>query len=181
MKNLQGTLTEQNLYEALKGESVARNKYTYYASRAREDGYEQIARIFEQTANNEKEHAKIWFKLLVGGEIKDTKENLKDAVSGEHYENISMYPEFAKIAKEEGFNDISKLFEMVSHIEGFHERRYRALLKNLEEGMVFKKEQSVCWECSNCGYSIDRDKAPDICPVCQHKQAYFFIKNNDFA
>ncbi len=180
MKNLKGSQTEANLLEALKGESVARNKYTYYANKAKKDGFEQIARIFEDTANNEREHAKIWFKLLCGGEIKNTEDNLVDAVESERFEHVSMYPDFAQTAREEGFEDIAKLFEMVAKIESYHEERYAALLKNVKEKTVFKKEECQSWECAKCGYSVNTPKAPEICPVCKHKQAYFFIKNDKF-
>jgi len=176
--NLKGTKTEQNLIEALKGESVARNKYTYFASKAKKEGYVQMAQIFEDTANNEKEHAKIWFKLLSG--ISSTKENLEDCIKGENYEHTSMYPEFAKTAREEGFNDIAKLFEEVADIEKEHEKRYKKLLENLENNTVFKKEKEQQWECANCGYIYKGNEAPEVCPVCSHPKAYFFVKKENY-
>ena len=176
--NLKGTKTEQNLIEALKGESVARNKYTYFASKAKKEGYVQMAQIFEDTANNEKEHAKIWFKLLSG--ISSTKENLEDCIKGENYEHTSMYPEFAKTAREEGFNDIAKLFEEVADIEKEHEKRYKKLLENLENNTVFKKEKEQQWECANCGYIHKGNEAPEVCPVCSHPKAYFFVKKENY-
>ena len=178
--NLKGSKTEANLMEALKGESIARNKYTFYASKAKKEGYVQISKIFEETANNEKEHAKIWFKLLSGGEIADTKENLKDCIKGENYEHVSMYPEFAKVAKEEGFQDIAKLFEEVATIEAHHEIRYKKLLENLENNEIFSKKESVTWECSNCGFGVVGKSAPDKCPVCAHPKAYFFVREENF-
>ena len=170
---LKGTKTEQNLMTAFAGESQARNKYTYFASKAKKEGYEQIAAIFEETAGNEKEHAKMWFKLLQGGEIKSTKENLLQAAEGENYEWTDMYDEFAKVAKEEGFDHIAFLFEEVGKIEKNHEERYRKLLSNLENGKVFVKEEPKMWICRNCGHVHYGDKAPEICPVCNHPQAYF--------
>ena len=174
MSNLKGTKTEANLMTAFAGESQARNKYTYYASKAKKDGYEQIANLFLETANNEKEHAKIWFKLL-HGEIGATAENLKDAASGEHYEWTDMYVNFAKEAKEEGFNDIAFLFEEVAKIEKEHEARYLALLKNVEGGLVFSKDGDQIWQCSNCGHIVIGPNAPELCPVCKHPKAYFQI------
>lgn len=168
---LKDSKTYQNLLTAFSGESQARNKYTYFASKARNDGYVQIAEIFEETANNEKEHAKIWFKLLEG--IGSTEENLKAAASGENYEWTKMYNEMAKTAKEEGFNHIAFLFEEVAKIEKEHEERYLTLLKNVEEKKVFKKDKPVVWICSNCGYKFTSDSAPTGCPVCAHPQAYF--------
>ena len=177
---LKGSKTEKNLMSAFAGESQARNKYTYYASKARKDGYEQIAAIFEETALNEKEHAKLWFKLLHDGEIPSTKENLKDAASGENYEWTDMYDEFAKVAKEEGFDHIAFLFEEVGKIEKNHEERYRKLLSNLENGKVFVKEEPKMWICRNCGHVHYGDKAPEICPVCNHPQSYFEVKNENY-
>ncbi len=167
---LKGSKTEKNLMEAFSGESQARNKYTYYASKAKKDGFVQIAKFFEDTANNEKEHAKIWFKLLAGGEIKDTKENLLDAANGENYEWTDMYAKFAKEAKEEGFDEIARLFEKVGEIEKSHEERYRKLLENIEQNKVFEKDEEVVWECANCG----------LCPVCKHPGAYFFVKEQNY-
>ena len=171
MTELKGSKTEQNLLAAFAGESQARNKYTYFASRAKKDGYVQISKIFEETANNEKEHAKIWFKLLNG--IGDTVQNLTEAASGEAFEWTNMYPEFAKTAKEEGFDEIAKLFEAVAKIEKAHEERYKKLLSNIKEGLVFSSEGDTVWECSNCGHIVIGKKAPDICPVCAHPQSYF--------
>ncbi len=177
---LKGTKTEQNLMTAFAGESQARNKYTYFASKAKKEGYEQIAAIFEETAGNEKEHAKMWFKLLQGGEIKSTKENLLQAAEGENYEWTDMYDEFAKVAKEEGFDHIAFLFEEVGKIEKNHEERYRKLLSNLENGKVFVKEEPKMWICRNCGHVHYGDKAPEICPVCNHPQSYFEVKNENY-
>ena len=168
---LKGSQTEKNLLEAFSGESQARNKYTYYASKAKKDGYVQIANIFEETANNEKEHAKIWFKLVEG--IGDTQANLKAAAAGEHDEWTSMYPEFAKVAAEEGFDKIAKLFSAVAEIEKEHEARYKLLLANIEEDKAFKKSDKIIWQCLNCGYVCEAATAPDVCPVCAHPQAYF--------
>ena len=172
MSNLKGTKTEANLMAAFAGESQARNKYTYYASKAKKEGYEQIAALFLETANNEKEHAKIWFKLLNDG-IGDTASNLKDAAAGENYEWTDMYAKFAKEAKEEGFDKIAYLFEEVGKIEKEHEERYLALLKNVEDGKVFEKAGVVIWKCANCGHIHVGEKAPQVCPVCAHPQAYF--------
>lgn len=172
MGNLKGTKTEANLAAAFAGESQARNKYTFYASKAKKEGYEQIAALFTETANNEKEHAKIWFKLLHDG-IGDTMENLKDAAAGENYEWTDMYAKFAKDAKEEGFDKIAYLFEAVGKIEKEHEERYLALLENIEEGKVFEKEENVVWQCANCGFIYEGEKAPKACPVCAHPQSYF--------
>ncbi len=179
MTNLKGTKTEANLMTAFAGESQARNKYTYYASKAKKDGYVQIAALFEETANNEKEHAKIWFKLLHDG-MPSTVENLKDAAEGENYEWTDMYAGFAKTAREEGFEDIAKLFEGVAAIEKEHEERYRKLLKNIEGDLVFSKDGDVIWECRNCGHIVIGKKAPDICPVCAHPQSYFQVKANNY-
>jgi len=173
---LKGSKTEQNLMAAFAGESQARNKYTYYASQAKKEGYEQIADIFMETAENEKEHAKIWFKQLHGGVVPKTVENLKDAAEGENYENTVMYVEFAKTAKEEGFDEIAKLFEMVGKIEKEHEERYKALLKNIEDGIVFKKDNVVMWKCRNCGYIHVGTEAPKVCPVCKHAQSFFEVR-----
>ena len=177
---LKGTKTEKNLMEAFAGESQARNKYTYYASQAKKDGYVQISKIFEETANNEKEHAKIWFKLLHGGSIPQTIENLKDAAEGENYEWTDMYAKFAKEAKEEGFEQIAALFELVGKIEKDHEERYRKLLANIENNTVFEKSEKVVWECSNCGHAFEGESAPELCPVCKHPKAYFFIKAKNY-
>ncbi|WP_050697209.1 rubrerythrin [Anaeromassilibacillus senegalensis] len=173
MENIKGTKTEANLQTAFAGESQARNKYTYYASKARKDGYVQIANLFEETANNEKEHAKIWFKLLHDGEIADTATNLKDAAAGENYEWTDMYAQFAEDARAEGFTRIAALFEMVGKIEKEHEARYLNLLKNVEEGLVFSREGDAIWQCSNCGHIVVGKKAPEVCPVCAHPQSYF--------
>lgn len=174
MKELKGSKTEANLMAAFAGESQARNKYTYYASKAKKEGYEQIANLFLETANNEKEHAKIWFKLLNEG-IGTTAENLADAAAGENYEWTDMYAGFAKEAKEEGFDKIAALFEGVAKIEKEHEERYRALLANVEGGKVFIKDEIVVWQCANCGHIHVGEKAPEVCPVCAHPQAYFQI------
>ena len=171
--NLKGSKTEANLMAAFAGESQARNKYTYYASKAKKDGFVQIAELFEETANNEKEHAKIWFKLLHDGTIPDTAANLADAAAGENYEWTEMYAEFAKVAKEEGFDHIAFLFEEVGKIEKAHEERYRKLLSNVEGGVVFSKDGDIMWECSNCGHLVFGKKAPEVCPVCAHPQSYF--------
>ncbi len=173
---LKGTKTEQNLMAAFAGESQARNKYTYFASKAKKDGYEQIAAIFEETANNEKEHAKMWFKLLNGGSVKDTIANLEDAASGENYEWTDMYANFAKTAREEGFDHIASLFEGVAAIEKQHEERYLTLLNNIKEETVFQKETQVAWICRNCGHVHFGESAPKVCPVCSHPQAYFELR-----
>ena len=173
--NLKGSKTEQNLWTAFAGESQARNKYTYYASKAQKEGYNQIAAIFEETAGNEKEHAKMWFKLLHGG-VPNTVQNLKDAAAGENYEWTDMYSQFAKEAREEGFDAIAKLFEGVAAIEKEHEERYLALLKNVEEGKVFKKDGIVMWKCANCGHIHVAAEAPAVCPVCAHPQSYFELR-----
>lgn len=177
---LKGSKTEQNLMTAFAGESQARNKYTYYASKAKKDGYEQIAAIFEETANNEKEHAKMWFKELHNGEVPDTIDNLKDAADGENYEWTDMYEGFAKTAKEEGFNRIAYLFEEVAKIEKEHEERYRKLIKNVEEGLVFSKDDDRIWICRNCGHIVIGKEAPKVCPVCAHPQSYFEIKKENY-
>ena len=177
---LKGSKTEANLMAAFAGESQARNKYTYYASKARKEGYEQIAAIFEETANNEKEHAKLWFKELHDGEVPDTHTNLEDAAAGENYEWTDMYAEFAKVAKEEGFTRIATLFEMVGAIEKEHEERYRKLITNMDEGLVFSSEGDTIWVCRNCGYVVVGKKAPEICPVCKHAQSYFERKAENY-
>ena len=179
MPELKGSKTEANLMTAFAGESQARNKYTYYASKAKKDGYVQIAAIFEETANNEKEHAKMWFKLLHGG-IGDTVDNLKDAAAGENYEWTDMYAGFAKTAREGGFDHIADLFEGVAKIEKEHEERYLKLVKNLEEGLVFSRDGDVIWQCANCGHIVIGKKAPEVCPVCAHPQAYFQIKAENY-
>ena len=176
---LKGTKTEKNLQAAFAGESQARNKYTYYASQAKKEGFEQIAAIFTETANNEKEHAKMWFKLLNGG-IGKTVDNLKDAAAGENYEWTDMYATFAKEAREEGFDHIANLFEGVAAIEKEHEERYRKLLANVENGLVFSKEGDTIWQCSNCGHIVIGKKAPEVCPVCAHPQAYFQVKAENY-
>ena len=176
---LKGSKTEANLQAAFAGESQARNKYTYFASKAKKDGYVQIAKIFEETANNEKEHAKIWYKLLSGG-IGTTAENLKEAAAGENYEWTDMYATFAKEAHEEGFEAIAKLFEQVAAIEKEHEERYLKLLKNVEEGLVFSRDGGQIWQCSNCGHVVVGMTAPEVCPVCAHPQAYFEIKAENY-
>ena len=176
---LKGTRTEANLWAAFAGESQARNKYSYYASKAKKDGYQQIAAIFEETAANEKEHAKIWFKLLHGG-IADTMTNLADAASGEQDEWTSMYPEFAKVAREEGFDKIAYLFDEVAKIEKEHEERYRALIANTEEGKVFVREEQQLWHCRNCGHIHTGAQAPGVCPVCDHPQSFFQIKAENY-
>ena len=178
-KNLKGTKTEANLMAAFAGESQARNKYTYYASKAKKEGYEQIAALFLETANNEKEHAKIWFKLLHDG-IADTATNLLDAAEGDNYEWTDMYSTFAKEAREEGFDDIAFLFEGVAKIEKEHEERYRALLKNVKDGLVFSRDGDQIWQCSNCGHIVVGKKAPEVCPVCAHPQAYFQIQAKNY-
>lgn len=180
MENIKGTKTEANLMAAFAGESQARNKYTFYASKARKEGYVQIANLFEETANNEKEHAKIWFKLLHDGEIADTATNLKDAAAGENYEWTDMYATFAKEAREEGFDHIAYLFEEVAKIEKEHEERYRALLANVENGSVFKKGDIVIWQCSNCGHIHVGLEAPEVCPVCAHPKAYFQLQAKNY-
>jgi len=177
---LKGSKTEQNLMAAFAGESQARNKYTYFASKAKKDGYEQIAALFEETANNEKEHAKIWFKLLNGGELNDTPANLKEAAEGENYEWTEMYDEFAKVAKEEGFDHIAYLFTEVGKIEKEHEERYRKLLKNIEDEVVFSSDEDTIWICRNCGHVVIGKKAPKVCPVCQHKESFFERKANNY-
>ncbi len=180
MENIKGTKTEANLMAAFAGESQARNKYTYYASKAKKDGYQQIAAIFEETAHNEMEHAKIWFKILHEGEIPGTTENLADAAAGENYEWTDMYAGFAKDAKEEGFDRIAALFEKVGAIEKEHEERFKKLLSNIEGGLVFSRDGEAIWICRNCGHVVIGAKAPEICPVCAHPQAYFELKANNY-
>lgn len=170
---LKGTKTEANLWEAFAGESQARNKYTYYAAQARKDGYEQIAAIFEETAHNEKEHAKLWYKLLHGGEISDTMSNLREAAEGENFEWTDMYDRMAREADEEGFPEIAFRFRAVAAIERHHEERYRRLLQNIEEGIVFSREGDTIWVCRNCGHIVIGKKAPGVCPVCNHPQSFF--------
>ena len=174
----QGTKTEKNLREALAGESMARNKYTYFASVARKEGYEQIAAIFEETANNEKEHAKLWFKAL--GELGNTAENLLSAANGENYEWTDMYERFAKDAEEEGFTALAKQFRMVAEIEKAHEERYRKLLKNVEMQQVFEKAGETMWECRNCGHLVMGKKAPEVCPVCAHPKSFFEVRKENY-
>ena len=178
--DLKGTKTEKNLMEAFAGESQARNKYTYFASKAKKDGYEQIAAIFEEPAENEKEHAKMWFKLLQGGEIQDTMSNLKQAAAGENYEWTDMYDRMAKEAKEEGFDHIAFLFESVGKIEKEHEARYKKLLENIEDGLVFSRDGDKIWKCRNCGHIVIGKEAPKVCPVCAHPQSYFEIKAENY-
>ena len=177
---LKGSKTEQNLMTAFAGESQARNKYTYFASKAKKDGYVQIAKIFEETANNEKEHAKLWFKLLCGGEIPDTAENLAAAAEGENYEWTDMYKEFAAVAKEEGFDRIAYLFSAVGEIEKVHEERYRKLLANVKDGLVFSKDGDTIWECANCGHICVGKKAPEVCPVCAHPKSFFAVRAENY-
>ena len=180
MKDLKGTKTEKNLQEAFAGESQARNKYTYYASKAKKDGFVQISNIFLETAANEKEHAEIWFKYLNGGKINDTMANLEDAANGENYEWTDMYARMAEEADEEGFKEIAAKFRMVAKIEKEHEERYRKLLDNVKKECVFSKDTDVIWQCSNCGHIIIGKKAPEICPVCDHPKAYFQVKAENY-
>ena len=177
---LKGSQTEANLQTAFAGESQARNKYTYFASKAKKEGFVQIAAIFEETAKNEQEHAKIWFKLLNGGEISSTAENLLEAAMGENYEWTDMYDGFAKVAREEGFEDIAKLFEGVAAIEKEHEERYRKLLANVKGDLVFSKDGDAVWQCSNCGHIVVGKKAPEVCPICAHPQAYFQVRAENY-
>ena len=177
---LKGTKTEKNLMTAFAGESEARNKYTYYASQAKKEGFVQISKIFEETANNEKEHAKIWFKYLHDGKIPETLAALEDAANGENYEWTEMYAQFAKEAKEEGFEQLAALFEAVAKIEKEHEERYRKLLENIKTDKVFKKDRVVVWECGNCGHVFEGENAPELCPVCKHPKAYFFVKAQNY-
>ncbi len=180
MKSLKGTKTEKNLQEAFAGESMARNKYSYWASKAKKDGYVQISAIFEETANNEKEHAKMWFKLLEGGKIQDTESNLAAAAAGENYEWTDMYERMAKEADEEGFPEIAEKMRGVAAIERHHEERYRKLLKNIEDKVVFSREGDAIWQCRNCGHVVVGKQAPEVCPVCDHPQSYFELKANNF-
>lgn len=179
-KSLKGTKTEENLKKALAGESEARNKYTFFASKAKKDGYEQIAAIFLETADNEKEHAKMWFKELNGGAVPDTAANLAAAAAGEHYEYTDMYVEFAKTAREEGFEKIAYKFEKVAAIEKTHEERFKKLLSNIEEQKVFSKDGDAIWVCRNCGHVVVGKSAPEVCPVCGHPQAYFELQANNY-
>ena len=179
MKTLKGTKTEQNLLSAFAGESMARNKYSYYASKAKKEGFVQIANIFEETATNEKEHAKMWFKLLHDG-VPSTAENLLDAANGENYEWTDMYATFAKEAREEGFDEIAQKFELVAAVEREHEERYRKLLANVEGKLVFSREGDAIWQCLNCGHIMVGKAAPEICPVCDHPQSYFQLKAENF-
>lgn len=180
MKSLKGTKTEKNLEEAFAGESMARNKYTYFASKARKDGYQQIAAIFEETAGNEKEHAKLWFKYLNGGEISDTMTNLEAAAAGENYEWTNMYDRMAREAEEEGFPEIAFKMRGVAAIEKHHEERYRRLLENIREGIVFSRDGDLMWLCRNCGHIHFGKKAPEICPVCNHPQSFFEINPENY-
>ncbi|MGB2579627.1 rubrerythrin [Elusimicrobium simillimum] len=180
MKELKGTKTEKNLQIAFAGESQARMKYGYYAKKAKEEGYIQIAKIFKETAKNEREHAKLWFKLLHGGDIPATLANLEDAANGENYEWTDMYANMAKDAKEEGFNDIAFLFEKVAKIEKEHEERYRTLFKNIEDGKVFKRDGKEVWQCINCGFTCETPAAPEVCPVCKYSKAYFEIRKINY-
>ncbi len=180
MKDIKGTKTERNLMDAFAGESQARNKYTYYASKARKEGYEQIAAIFEETATNEKEHAKLWFKLLHEGKVPDTMTNLRDAAEGENFEWTDMYDRMAAEAEEEGFPEIARKFRAVAAIERHHEERYRRLLANIEEGIVFSREGDTIWVCRNCGHIVIGKKAPGVCPVCEHPQSFFEIEAKNY-
>ncbi len=176
---LKGSQTEKNLWEAFAGESMARNKYTYYASKAKKDGYERIARVFEETANNEKEHAEIWFKYLHKDKIPHTQDNLEDAAKGEYYEWTKMYKNFAKVARDEGFVDIALHFDMVATVEKFHNERYDRLLEDVKQDRMFKSPMPILWECSNCGFHIISENAPDVCPLCDHEKSYFFNKEEN--
>jgi rubrerythrin len=180
MESLKGTKTEENLKTAFAGESQAHTKYLYYASKAKKDGYVQIANLFEETAGNEKEHAKLWFKLLHGNDIPSTAENLLDAALGENYEWTDMYAGFAETARQEGFNKIAFLFEGVARIEKEHEERYRKLLANVNDGLVFSRDNDRIWKCTNCGHILIGKKAPEICPVCSHPKAYFEIRSENY-
>lgn len=177
---LKGSKTEENLRKAFAGESEARNKYTYFASKAKKDGYEQIAALFEETAGNEKEHAKMWYKELHGGEIPSTEENLKEAIAGENYEWTDMYEEFAKTAEEEGFKELAFKFRAVGQIEKHHEERFKKLLKNIEDKVVFSKDEDTIWICRNCGHVVVGKYAPEICPVCKHPKSYFEVKASNY-
>ena len=178
--NLKGSKTEQNLMMAFAGESQARNKYTYFASKAKKDGYEQIAALFEETANNEKEHAKMWYKELHEGAIPDTVSNLKEAADGENYEWTDMYEEFAKTAEEEGFKALALRFRQVGAIEKHHEERFRKLLKNIDDEVVFSRDEECIWICRNCGHVVVGKRAPEVCPVCAHPKSYFELKANNY-
>ena len=178
--NYKGTKTEENLKKAFAGESEARNKYTYFASKAKKDGYEQIAALFEETAGNEKEHAKMWYKELHGGEIPSTEENLQDAINGENYEWTDMYEEFAKTAEEEGFKALAFKFRAVGEIEKHHEERFKKLLKNIEDKVVFSKDEDSIWICRNCGHVVVGKYAPEVCPVCNHPKSYFELKSENY-
>jgi rubrerythrin len=180
MKKLPGSKTEDNLKTAFAGESQAHTKYLYYASKAEKEGYVQIGALFRETALNEKEHAKIWFKLLHGDNVPDTATNLKDAAAGENYEWTDMYAGFAKTAREEGFDAIAKLFELVGGVEKEHEERYKKLLANIESGLVFSRDGDQMWQCSNCGHIVIGKKAPELCPVCKHPKAYFEIRARNY-
>ncbi len=180
MKSLKGTKTEKNLQEAFAGESMARNKYTFFASKAKKDGFVQISNIFLETAANEKEHAELWYKYLNGGKVSDTATNLEDAANGENFEWTNMYERMAKEAREEGFDEIADKFEGVAKIEKEHEERYRKLLDNVKKECVFSKDQDVIWQCSNCGHIVIGKKAPEECPVCNHAQAYFQVKAENY-
>ena len=176
MADFKESKTYKNLQEAFSGEAQAYTKYMFYASKARKDGYEQMGAIFEETAENEKEHAKIWFKLLHDGAVPETTDNLEDAIAGENYETNEMYKKFAKVAREEGFEEIAQKFEGVGGIEKEHEARYKKLLKNIDDDVVFKSDKVTVWKCRNCGYIFTGDKAPDVCPVCAHPQSFFEIR-----
>ena len=180
MKELKGTKTEKNLQEAFAGESMARNKYTYFASKAKKDGYVQIAAIFEETAGNEKEHAKMWYKYLNGGKVSDTIVNLEDAANGENFEWTDMYDRMAREADEEGFTEIAEKFRAVGAIEKEHEARYRKLLDNIKKEIVFSRDGDVIWQCANCGHIVIGKNAPEVCPVCDHPQSYFQIKAENY-
>ena len=180
MKELKGTKTEKNLMEAFAGESQAHTKYLYYASKAKKDGYVQISNLFIETALNEKEHAKLWFKYLHGGEVPATTQNLEDAANGENFEWTDMYERMAKEAEEEGFEEIAEKMRMVGAIEKHHEERYRQLLKNINDEIVFSREGDVIWQCANCGHIVIGKKAPKICPVCNHPQSYFQIEARNY-
>lgn len=179
-EKLEGTKTKENLMTAFAGESQARNKYTFYASQAKKDGYEQIASIFEETANNEKEHAKLWFKYLHNGKVPTTEENLKDAATGENYEWTEMYDEFSRIAKEEGFDELAYLFSEVGKIEKEHEKRYLTLLKNIEDETIFEKKENKIWICRNCGHVYIGTSALDVCPVCKHPKSFMEVKADNY-
>ena len=180
MKDLKGTKTEKNLLEAFAGESMARNKYTYWASKAKKDGYVQISAIFEETANNEKEHAKMWFKLLEGGSIKSTTDNLAAAAAGENFEWTDMYERMAREADEEGFPEIAEKMRGVAAIEKHHEERYRKLLQNIEGNVVFSREGDAIWQCRNCGHIVIGRQAPEVCPICDHPQSYFELRAQNY-